>query len=498
MDIQKTQNKPLPGAFDSEGLSYLDQRWLDAPEAKRMRISAIGGMVWFPYAIDGEIVRWKARSITDKKKQFWTALPEGQKEDWKAPFFNQKEPYDTKYLIITEGEFDCMALCQLGATNCVSLPNGSASVEATFRNNYQFLQKFDRVYIAFDMDEPGNLAASKAMKMLPANKYRRIMFPQGEVECKDANDWLINTAAKPDDLANLLFTAVRPRCDRIQHMSDADQSLFDEIDFGVPTQWPSLNRILGGIRKKEVTVISAETGCGKTTFCLNLAAHLAEKKKAVWINSFEMDSKIIYRKLTSVILSKNIRVRKFEDVERQGFYTWALTHDVYVNPKNTGSSIQEIRKDFEIACLAFNVEFVILDHLDYIHSLGDKKTSLENIDETVRELHSLAMEFDVGIILVAHPRQIQGPVRPLSINDLKGSSAIKQYADNILLLTRMDTLDPTQTNQVKLTVVKNRLLGNQASVNLKYNPSTDCYSEEQICYYSQDTQTTKGLPYADN
>jgi len=498
MNISKTQNKPLPGAFDAEGLSYLDQRWLDASEARKLRISAIDGMVWFPYSIDGEIVRWKARSITDKKKQFWTSLPEKEKDDWKAPFFNQVEPYDTKYLIITEGEFDCLALCQLGATNCVSLPNGASSVEATFKNNYRFLQKFDRVYIAFDMDEPGNIAASKAMKMLPVNKYRRIIFPAGETEPKDANHWLIDTAARPEDLANLLFSAVRPKCERLEHMSDADPSLFEEIDFGVSTGWKGLDKILGGVRKGEVTVISAETGCGKTTFCLNLAANLASKNKAIWINSFEMDCKVIYRKLASMILAKNIRVRKFEDSERQSFYQWSLQHNVYVNPKNTGSSIQEIRKDFEIAALAFNIEYIILDHLDYIHSLGQNKSALENIDETVRELHSLAMEFNVGIILVAHPRQIQGPPRPLSINDLKGSSAIKQYADNILLLTRMDTLDPMKINQVNLSVVKNRLLGNQSTVTLYYSSVTDSYSEPNQFYLSPTERTYRRYEDADN
>ena len=70
MQNSKTHSLPLPGRFDSEGLTYLDSRLINATAAKEMRISAIGGFVYFPFLQDGEIVAWKCRSIADKKFQF--------------------------------------------------------------------------------------------------------------------------------------------------------------------------------------------------------------------------------------------------------------------------------------------------------------------------------------------------------------------------------------------------------------------------------------------
>ena len=480
MQYSETHRNPAPCSFDDEGLSYLDKRWIEQTTAISVRISATGGYVWFPYSVNGEIIRWKARSIVDKKRQFWTALPEEQKSSWKAPFFNQIEPYDTKYLIITEGEFDCLALIQLGAVNCVSLPNGAAAVEAAIRDNYRYLQKFKEIYIAFDMDEAGKKAAEKAMQMLPPSQVRRISFPAGETEPKDANDWMIDTCAKPDDLARLMLSALRPSCERITPLSDVSSDIFNELDIGCPSGFKKLDAILGGMRKGELTVVSAETGCGKTTFCMNLGVNLLRENKIIWINSFEMHLKTIIRKLASNILNKNFRTRDFEEQEKLEFQLWTIKNKIYLNSTNKGSSIQDLRKDFELAALAYQVDFIILDHLDYIYSANIKKNSLEMLDECIRELHNLALEFNVGIILVAHPRQIQGPVRALTINDLKGSSAIKQYADNIFLLTRLDTLDPTQLNKVKLSVVKNRLFGKQGCVNLDYNFETDTYTEEKI------------------
>ena len=462
--------KPRHCVFDEEGLSYLGSRYLNAAVAHQMRISAYGGMVYFPFFRNGEVFGWKVRSIEEKKDQRSINVCEG--EDW--PFFGQETPEDSSYLIITEGEFDAIALKELGAKNVVSLPHGSSSVEKSFKSNYKFLQEFDCIYIAFDSDDAGNKAAEKASKLIPANKFRRIIFPEG---CKDANDWLIKEIPDADDLSRLMLNSKRIHVPDIVPMYEFKDLISKAIPMGESTGFKGLDNIIGGFRCGEVVVISADTGSGKTTFCTNLISNLAKKGSSVWVNSYEMDIRIVARKIFSVACNKNFRLNEFTEQDESNFTFWSLRNKIYLNPISRGHSIKELRNSVEMAVYAYGIKFVFIDHLDYIKSRGESKNVLENIDEAMREIHQIALEFGVCIILVVHPKQVEAG-RELTKNDLKGSSSIKQYADNIIILTRMENIDSSaKKGQVKFNVVKNRLLGKEQFFVMSYNENTDSYSE---------------------
>lgn len=455
-----------------EGRVYLSDRSLSVPMARKCGICSIGEHILFAYQANGEIVRFKYRSMKNKKETFFNSLKEEEKETFKMPFYNQRDWEDKEFLIITEGEFDCIALMQLMGRNVVSLPNGAASIESTFRNNYEYLQDYQTIYVCTDMDEAGNTAAKKAMSMLSPAKYRRIMLP-----CKDANEWIMKeNFLEKSDLEYQMRNAQRIQDDSFTNMLFLDDSIYDAIDLGVSTGWVSLNTVLGGIRTGEVTVVSADTGSGKSTFCANLMHNIVCQGHGVWINSYEMHYKIIARKFAGIVLQKKMKFNEFSIDDKRTFKNWCREHNLYINKSTAKVDLYSLRKNFEIASYAYGIKYILLDHLDYIHSSGDKNNSYENIDDAVREIHSLAMEFNVGVILVAHPKQIQQG-KEISMADIKGSSGIKQYADNILIITRMDRIDPNDVNRVKLRVWKNRLCGIEKSISLRYLQEIDAYVE---------------------
>ncbi len=461
-----------PNPLCEEGRLFLADRHLSIPEAIKKGICSKDGMIYFIYTINGEPVRWKARSMNDKKKQFSNKLKTEDQDVFKMPFFSHFKAPSCDYLIITEGEFDCIALSQLGASNCVSLPNGSGSVETAFRNNYEFLQEFEVIYIAFDMDEAGEKAALKALSMLSPGKYRRICFP-----CKDANDWIReNPEVGMKDLKALMENAKRVEVTCITNMADLPSDFYKAIDLGISTGWKKLDEILGGVRVGEVTVLSADTGSGKSTFCMNLFKNLADQGKGIWLNSYEMTPEMVNRKLASLVLKTKMKFREFTKEEQDAYQKYLKNHNCYLNVKNTRVDIEILRKQFEMASLVYGVRYILIDHLDYIHANGKKKTALENIDESVREIHALAMEFKVGVVLVVHPKQVEAG-KEITMSDLKGSSAIKQYADNIIVVTRMDRIEPMDKLRVKVRVFKNRLQGIESSFYLRYVPESDGYIE---------------------
>lgn len=63
-----------------------------------------------------------------------------------------------KVIVITEGEFDAMAVHQETGLPCVSLPNGANSLPLSL---LKFFERFERIYLWLDADEVGQNAVEK-------------------------------------------------------------------------------------------------------------------------------------------------------------------------------------------------------------------------------------------------------------------------------------------------------------------------------------------------
>lgn len=459
-------------ALCDEGRLFLADRGLSIPMALSMGVASDNGEIGFPYVFNGQIVRVKTRSMTDKKKMRFNSITEDEKANFKMPFWNQQIWPTNDYLLITEGEFDSIAIAQLGANKVVSLPNGAASVVATFKNHYDYLQKFDEIYIAFDMDEAGQKAAEEAMKLLPPKKFRRIVFP-----AKDANDWIReNPHVTKEDLEHLMRNSIKVCMDEIVHFKDLPETFFNPRNPGVRTGWSELDKLIGGIRPKEVTVISADTGAGKTTFCVNLMCNLLKQcKSGYWINSWEMDHEQIVRKVASNVLGYKFKIEGFNESQQKFFREWMQKNNVFINPKRSKADIKTLQKQIELASKVYGVKYIMLDHLDYVSETSSAKENHEKIKEVVSAIHELAMEYEVHIFLIAHMKQSDS-MSKVHMGMLKGSSAIKQYADNVFLLENKNS-PSSPDNRLIVGIHKNRFFGNRGEVTLKYLSESDSYIE---------------------
>ena len=269
-------------------------------------------------------------------------------------------------------------------------------------------------------------------------------------------------------------TNVHPDC--LTPLDQLPHTYRDEIDKGYSTGWECLDYYLQGLRKGEVTVVTADTGAGKTTFCTQLMVNCAMQGIAVWINSWEMKPETTMRKLASIILRRPMKVCNFNAHENEQFDEWASRYRVYINPNTIGTDINSLSKQL-VQAKQLGIEIVMLDHLDYL--VNSKKEKLhEAIDETVKRLHELAFALGMHFLLICHPRQSSGGGEEVGMHGLKGSSSIKQYADNIIILHRCARTDPSSDpNKVKVRVAKNRMFGIEGNTYLFYEPMWDGYSE---------------------
>src|ERR1700753_1343139 len=155
----------------------------------------------------------------------------------------------------------------------------------------------------------------------------------------------------------------------------------NEINKGFSTGWECIDEYLQGIRKGELTVITADTGAGKTTFCIHLMINCAMQNVPVWINSWEMRLEVVQRKIASIGLRRPMKICNFSEHENEQFDEWASRYKVYINPNTIGTNIQTFAEQLILA-KDLGIQIVMLDHLDYL--IGSKHDKLhENIDETV-------------------------------------------------------------------------------------------------------------------
>lgn len=262
----------------------------------------------------------------------------------------------------------------------------------------------------------------------------------------------------------------------IVSLSKLPETYRSEISKGFSTGWGCLNRLLQGLRPGELTIITADTGVGKTTFCTQLLINCAMQEIRVWINSWEMKPETILRKIASVVLRRPMKFQNFSDHENEQFDEWCQRYTVFINPNTVGTAIADLATQLVIA-KGLGVQIVMLDHLDYLVNCR-RDNRVEAIDEAVKTLHELAFSLSMHFLLICHPRQTATANEEIGLHSLKGSSSIKQYADNVIVLQRSARSDSTDTSgKMKVKVVKNRMFGIEGSCNLYYQPEWDGYLE---------------------
>jgi replicative DNA helicase len=262
----------------------------------------------------------------------------------------------------------------------------------------------------------------------------------------------------------------------LTNLKDLPREYRNEIDKGYSTGWNCLDNYMKGLRRGEVTVVTADTGAGKTTFCIHMMINTAMQGIPGWINSWEMKPEVIMRKLASIVLRRPMKCCTFNEHENEQLDEWASRNHIYINKDTIGTDINSLAKQL-VDAKKLGIEIVMLDHLDYLVNTRKEKLH-EAIDDTVKRLHELAFALSMHFLLVCHPRQSSNDSEEIGMHSLKGSSSIKQYADNILVLHRCARTDSqADPNKIKIRIAKNRMFGSEGSTYLFYVPFWDGYEE---------------------
>src|SRR5215204_388348 len=227
---------------------------------------------------------------------------------------------------------------------------------------------------------------------------------------------------------------------------------------GVPSGFPSLDRITYGWQNTDLIILAARPAVGKTAFALNLARSAAlhpTKSTPVALFSLEMSAgQLVQRILAaeSEIHLEKISRGKMEEHEMKQLYAKGIQRlaqaPIYIDD-TAALNIFELRAKCRRLKNTGNVGLIIIDYLQLMSGIGDRNSNREQEISTIsRSLKGLAKELQVPIIALSQlsrevEKRKEGNKMP-QLSDLRESGAIEQDADMVMFLYRPEYYDITQ------------------------------------------------------
>jgi twinkle protein len=406
----------------------------------------------YPYFISGKHVANKVRT---KDKKFWWEY-ESKDNINKVELFGQHlfPSGSAKQITLVEGEYDAPAAWTLlGSRYPVVSVASAGTALRDVKNNFEYLDSFERIVLCLDSDEVGQKTAKQIADLFKPGKCRVLALQDG----KDPNAYL--AMGLRDKFVDEWYKAPAYMPDGLKIGSE----MWDEIvnrpkHFQVDYPFAGLNKLTYGLRLSEMVVLTADTGIGKTSilkeveYSLLMNPELKEKGYGVGFLHLEEPNYDTALGLMSIHANKPFHLPDTERTteELRNAYDNVICTDRVVIWDHFGSNTVDAVLDKIRHMHALGCKYIILDHLSIVVSdqSGDERKQL---DEIATKAKTLCMNLNIALLVVIHQNR-QGTIR--------GTAGVEQLANIVIKLYR-DNKDNNEwrRNVTKVMVEKNRFCG---------------------------------------
>jgi replicative DNA helicase len=288
-----------------------------------------------------------------------------------------------------------------------------------------------------------------------------------EMRLEELKNWSETSVMRADylidDTEKLSIKGVVERA-----LDNIESTMRGEPKIGIRTGMvPVDDLLIFGMRGGDMVVLAARPAVGKTSAAMQIAEHVAlNLQKRVLMFSLEMTSVALMERM----IRSRARVRA-ADILAQSInkYQKESLSKAYEEVKNShilcddtsGKSMGYIKSIARRAHQKEALDLIIIDYLQLLK--GDSKRAKDNrvneVEEISGGIKELAKTLKVPVLVLAQlnrdPEKRGG--RP-SLSDLKGSGAIEQDADIVMILhcDEEDAKNHTQNPSVEFIVAKHR------------------------------------------
>ena len=221
----------------------------------------------------------------------------------------------------------------------------------------------------------------------------------------------------------------------------------------------------GGLAKKTLTLLAAQSGGGKSLVMSHFAAAALRQGKNVLYITLEMSEERIAERIDANLLGIDIdklaELSKEDFVQRIENISKKTRGKLVVKEYPTGSAhsghFRGLLEELKIK-RDFKPDFLIVDYLGICASsrmkMGGSVNSYSYIKSIAEELRSLAVEYDVPLISATQVNRNGFDNSDIELTDTSESMGLVHTADLMLALIRTEELD--EINQLLIKQLKNR------------------------------------------
>ena len=236
-----------------------------------------------------------------------------------------------------------------------------------------------------------------------------------------------------------------------QHLSDIKSN--SRGITGIPSGYKKLDRMSSGFQNGDFVVLAARPSMGKTALALSIISNATAEGASVGFFSLEMSAEQLTLRLLSSesgIALHNIRnatITSEEWVEITNVAAKLAEVKMFIDD-TAMLSIMDLRARARKLKLEHNVQLIVIDYLQLLHSSRRHENRHQEVSEISRSLKALAKELEIPIIALSQlSRAVDSRMdkRPM-LSDLRESGAIEQDADLIMFLYRDIVYNPEAEN----------------------------------------------------
>jgi replicative DNA helicase len=224
---------------------------------------------------------------------------------------------------------------------------------------------------------------------------------------------------------------------------------------GVATGFVDLDEMTSGLQRGDLVIVAARPSMGKTSFCLNIAQHVAGAVgETVGLFSLEMaKEQLVLRLLCADARIDSQRMRTGSLQEKD----WARLAKAYASLSAAKIFIDDAASatplEMRAKCRRLKAEhglgLIIIDYLQLMSGGGRVENRQQEISSISRSLKGLAKELEVPVIALSQlsrAPEARTDRRP-QLSDLRESGAIEQDADVVMFIYREEEHKPSEENR---------------------------------------------------
>lgn len=310
------------------------------------------------------------------------------------------------------------------------------------------------------------------VKILKQKTIQRDLITASYQILKDSYDDSINVDNLIDEAQSKVYDAIQNNLKRdVQEIGSVINEAMDAIQknqnlsglSGVPSGFPSLDRITRGWQKSDLIILAARPSVGKTAFALNLARNAAvDHHMPVAVFSLEMSAlQLVMRLMTTESgfsadkLKGGTKIEPYEWPELESRLANLSKAPLYIDD-TPSIPLMEFRTKVKRLVKSKDVRLVIVDYLQLMQGPVELRGLREQeVAAISRTLKATAKELEIPIIALSqlsrNAVQRTGGTGKPQLSDLRESGSIEQDADMVIFIHRPDYLGLSESPEGKET-----------------------------------------------